>query len=174
MASVFGHSLVAIAFGKFFREQLRTPKFWLLGVMCTIFPDADVLGFKFGVDYDSFWGHRGFTHSLVFAALFGVLVAWLFYSSRRPILAVYFALCTASHSLLDAMTSGGRGVAFLSPFDDTRYFLPWRPIKVSPLGAKRFFSEWGLEVLKTEAIYIGIPVVIVVVLVIGFRSVNVK
>jgi len=34
----------------------------------------------------------------------------------------------ASHGLLDAMTRGGEGVALLSPFDTTRYFLFWRPI----------------------------------------------
>lgn len=30
-------------------------------------PDADVLSFKFGVAYGNVFGHRGFTHSLVFA-----------------------------------------------------------------------------------------------------------
>ncbi len=30
-------------------------------------PDADVLSFNFGVAYGNVFGHRGFTHSLVFA-----------------------------------------------------------------------------------------------------------
>ena len=45
----------------------------------------------------------------------------------------------ASHGVLDALTDGGPGVAFLAPFDDTRYFFPWRPIRVSPLW-RGFFS----------------------------------
>ena len=52
-------------------------------------------------------------------------------------------MATASHGVLDAMTDGGSGVAFLAPFDDTRYFLPWRPIPVSPIGVSRFFSGAG-------------------------------
>jgi len=38
------------------------------------------------------------------------------------------------------MTKGGLGVAFFSPFDNSRYFLPWRPIRVSPIAIHRFFS----------------------------------
>jgi len=72
-------------------------------------------------------------------------------------------MCTASHSLLDAMTTGGLGVAFFSPFENARYFLPWRPIQVSPMGFKKFFSEWGLEVIKSELIWIGIPFVLMLV-----------
>ncbi|MDA8886819.1 metal-dependent hydrolase [Bacteroidia bacterium] len=160
MASVFGHSLAALALGKAFSKELRKPKLWILGILCSIAPDADVLGFKFGIAYKSFWGHRGFTHSFFFAILFGFLIAYLFYKSRRNIIALYFILCTASHSILDAMTTGGKGVAFLSPFENSRYFLPWRPIKVSPMSASKFFSEWGLEVIKSELLWIGVPFII--------------
>ena len=162
MASVFGHSLAAVALGKSFTKEIRNPKFWILGIICSIAPDADVLGFKLGISYDSFWGHRGFTHSFFFAILFGVAITFLFYKTKRPILSLYFTLCTASHSLLDAMTTGGLGVAFFSPFENSRYFLPYRPIKVSPMGFQKFFSEWGLEVIKSEIIWIGIPLLVLV------------
>jgi inner membrane protein len=165
MASVFGHSIAALALGKAFKEELRKPKFWILGVVCSIAPDADVLGFRFGIAYESFWGHRGFTHSFVFAIILGFLVAYLFYKTKRNALALYFTLCTASHSLLDAMTTGGKGVAFFSPFENSRYFLPWRPIKVSPMSASKFFSEWGLEVIKSELLWIGIPFILILLIV---------
>jgi inner membrane protein len=58
------------------------------------------------------------------------------------------------------MTTGGLGVAFFSPFENSRYFLPYRPIKVSPMGFQKFFSEWGLEVIKSEIIWIGIPLLV--------------
>ncbi|MDC1430722.1 metal-dependent hydrolase [Bacteroidia bacterium] len=160
MASVFGHSLAAVALGKSFTKEIRNPKFWILGIICSIAPDADVLGFKLCIPYDSFWGHRGFTHSFFFALLFGATITFLFYKTKRPVLTLYFALCTASHSLLDAMTTGGLGVAFFSPFENSRYFLPCRPIKVSPMGFQKFFSEWGLEVIKSEIIWIGIPLLV--------------
>ena len=37
-----------------------------------------------------------------------------------------------------------------------RYFLPWRPIPVSPL-LTRFFSEWGWRVFSTELMLIWLP-----------------
>jgi inner membrane protein len=47
-------------------------------------------------------------------------------------------------------------VAFLAPFDDARYFFPWRPVEVSPIGL-RFFSRWGFEVLESELLWIWLP-----------------
>ena len=165
MASAFGHAFAAIALGSTFGKSLKTWKFWILGIACSIIPDADVVSFKLGIAYEDFWGHRGFTHSLLFALIFGIVVTLLFYrkqffSKSGLALILFFSLCTASHAVLDAMTSGGLGVAFFSPWDNTRYFFPWRPIQVSPIGAESFFSEWGIRVIKSEAIWIGIPGVI--------------
>ena len=159
MASIFGHALASIAIGSGFSKGLKNIKFWLLGIFCAVFPDADVLGFKFGIKYESFFGHRGFSHSIVFALIFGFIVAFLFYRKKKQFLlyALFFVLATLSHSVLDAMTTGGLGVAFFSPFDTTRYFFSWRPIKVSPIGVANFFSSWGLQVIKSELIWIGLP-----------------
>jgi inner membrane protein len=70
---------------------------------------------------------------------------------------------SASHGLLDAFTNGGLGIALLSPFNDTRYFFPWSPIMVSPIGVEAFVSKWGLMVIKTEMIWIWLPSLLVVV-----------
>ncbi|MBC3538485.1 metal-dependent hydrolase [Rufibacter sp. H-1] len=163
MASAFGHAVVALTLGKDYAPQENKTKLLLLGTFCTIFPDADVVMFKFGVPYEHFLGHRGFSHSLVFAGLLGIVITLLFYrrssltSPRGLRLCAFFFLCTASHILLDALTNGGLGVAVFAPFDNQRYFLPWRTIQVSPIGAKRFFSQSGLEVLKSEFLWIGLP-----------------
>src|SRR5262245_62425304 len=55
----------------------------------------------------------------------------------------------ASHGLLDTLTDGGLGAALFWPFDLTRYFAPWRPIPVSPIGLA-FLSPYGLSVAATE------------------------
>lgn len=162
MASIFGHAFVSIALGSTFSKQNKIWKLFSIAVICAIIPDADVIGFKFGITYGSFWGHRGFSHSFLFALLFGILTTFLFYrkqflSKKGILLILFFSLCTASHSILDAMTTGGYGVAFFSPFDNSRYFFPWRPIKVSPLGIANFFSERGLKVIQSELIWVGIP-----------------
>ena len=169
MASAFGHALTAIALGKSFSKAIRSWKFWILGIVCSILPDADVIAFKFNIPYESFWGHRGFTHSLLFSLLLGMSITALFYKSYLKqktglVLMAYFTLCTASHSILDAMTSGGLGVAFFSPWDNSRYFFPWRPIKVSPIGVENFFGERGIQVLLSELIWIGIPCVVYILI----------
>ena len=88
----------------------------------------------------------------------------------KSILALFYSFCTISHGFLDGMTTGGRGIAFFSPFDTERYFLPFRKIMVSPIGASRFFSDWGMEVIKSEAFWIGIPSMAVIFLVYQIRK----
>ena len=157
MATLFSHAVVAGAIGQGAPAKYRSNwKFWYLAVLCSILPDADVAGRWFGVAYDDLWGHRGITHSLFFAVLAGLLAA----ARLRPDwkrdgwkLAAILIAATASHGIIDAMTNGGRGIAFFAPFDSTRYFLPWRPIQVSPIGL-RFFSARGLRVIGSELIWI--------------------
>ena len=38
-------------------------------------PDFDVVAFKLGIAYHDAFGHRGFSHSLLFAAILGALAA---------------------------------------------------------------------------------------------------
>ena len=126
MPTILSHPAVAVA--------LRVPRrLAAASVILTILPDIDVLGFRFGIPYGSTFGHRGFTHSIAFAAAASALATLAIRGDRRAF-ALLFA-CAASHGLLDAMTDGGRGVAFFSPLSNQRYFFPWRPIRVSPIGA---------------------------------------
>jgi len=75
-------------------------------------------------------------------------------------LGAYLFLAAASHGLLDALTDGGLGVAFFSPFDNRRYFLPWRPIAVSPIGVRRFFTASGLLVFESELVAVWLPALV--------------
>jgi inner membrane protein len=161
MATAFSHAIVALAMGKAFRNKELSWRELFLGALCSVVPDLDVIGFSFGIQYGDVWGHRGMTHSVVFAALLaGILVA-LWYRSKPAAamtwLFLYFAICTASHGVLDAMTNGGLGVAFFSPFDTTRYFFPVRPVLVSPIGVSEFFSAYGVRILASEVIWIWLP-----------------
>src|SRR5262245_31157157 len=40
----------------------------------SMLPDADVIGLPLGVDYAAPWGHRGATHSLLFAVVVAMIV----------------------------------------------------------------------------------------------------
>ncbi len=164
MASIFGHIAASTAIGAaFFPKQMRTATYVLAG-FCAFAPDLDVLSFRFGIPYGSEWGHRGWTHSLVFAGALGSLTGWLFFRKDPHLLKIMLLLviCTASHPLLDMLTNGGLGVALWWPVDDTRIFFPAHPIVVSPLSAGAFFSRWGLKVLQSELLWIGLPGIVIV------------
>jgi inner membrane protein len=162
VASLISHAVAALGIGTVFARPGVPKRVWVIGAACSMMPDIDVVGFRFGIHYGDFWGHRGFTHSFLFAAILGIVAVVAGFGRDSPGLTrawlwLYFFLATASHGLLDAMTNGGLGVAFFSPFDDTRYFLPWHAIVVSPISLPKFFSGRGLAVLRSELIWIWIP-----------------
>lgn len=167
VASLLSHAVAALGISACFYQSRVPNRVWILGTACSLVPDLDVLGFRFGIRYADFWGHRGFTHSLVFAALMAGVVVLLFrhgIAGMPPlVLWAYFFLVTASHGFLDAMTDGGLGVAFFSPFDNRRFFLPWTPVRVSPIGVRRFFSARGLAVLQSEVLWIWLPAILLAV-----------
>lgn len=143
--------------------EQKLARFWLLTAGCAMLPDIDVVGLSFGVPYGSMWGHRGITHSICFAVLTGLVVGLISFADlqrNRFALVVYFFLVTLSHPLLDALTNGGRGVALFAPFSSTRYFSPWRPIEVSPLGVG-IFSARGIEVIASEIIWVWLPALLI-------------
>ena len=60
---------------------------------------------------------------------------------------------------LTSLVATGLGVAALWPLDKARYFLDWRPIRVSPLNLRVFFGRQGLEVLISEWRWVWLPCV---------------
>jgi inner membrane protein len=118
-------------------------------------PDADAL-FRHWVSSQHPFAHRGLTHSLFFASLIGFALALLFVKHKWNngqsfwTLTAIFALATASHGFFDAMTTGGAGVAFFTPFDNTPYFFPFRPIPVAPFSAAALFTVRGVNLLFWE------------------------
>lgn len=153
MASI-GHIAVGMAAARIndpARASWRSMAAWSALAML---PDADVIGFAIGVRYADPWGHRGAAHSLVLALAAAGAVAMAVprsasSGSSRPRSFAIAAAVAASHGLLDTLTDGGLGVALLWPFDLTRYFAPWRPIPVAPVGLA-FLSPYGLLVALTE------------------------
>ncbi len=158
---------MALALGKVSRHPVIGLRALGLGVLCAVLPDIDVIGFAYGIQYGDLWGHRGLTHSLAFAALLSAGLVAVCYrresDSVRAGMGLYLFLCAASHGILDALTDGGLGVAFFSPFDPTRYFFPFRPVAVSPIGIHEFFNEQGLYVLASEAKWIWLPAAVLFV-----------
>lgn len=168
MASIFGHGIVGFTLAKIVGKQNLK---WLLlmSILSTILPDFDVISFKLGIAYEHPLGHRGFTHSILFAFLWAIGLMLLLGKRNKIIWFFVIFLSTLSHGILDAMTSGGKGVGFFIPFDNNRFFFPLREIKVSPIGVGKFFSEWGLKVILSELKYIFLPCFIILITVFLIR-----
>jgi inner membrane protein len=159
MASI-GHILVGMAAARFSRQGHATT--WtpfgaaVLWSGVSLLPDADVVGFRLGVRYADPWGHRGATHSLVFALGVACLALAIAATARLPAMrtAVIALVVVSSHGLLDTLTDGGLGCALLWPFSDERFSAPWTPLPVAPIG-RAFLSGEGLRVATVELVLLS-------------------
>ena len=162
--ATLGHVAIGVVAARWrnARPGARRLAFSMVGLSAlSVLPDVDVIAFRLGIPYSNPYGHRGMTHSLLFAVAVGLLVALGLARRRRPVLglrrrsvladALLATVVVASHGVLDAMTTGGLGIEFFWPVDTHRYFLPWQFIPVAPIGA-RMLSARGLSVLLTEAV----------------------
>ncbi len=151
MATV-GHVAVGLAAGRAY--QHGRPPSWTAAALWSglaLLPDADVIGFALGVRYEDPWGHRGASHSLAFAIALGLLIGLAAGRFKGPAArtAFFAGIALGSHGFLDTLTDGGLGCALLWPFDLTRYFAPWRPIPVAPIGLG-MLSPYGAIVVLVE------------------------
>src|SRR6185369_14354122 len=120
MASI-GHIFVGMAAGRHYcrRQPTAWPPAAVMAVWAALSlgPDLDVCAFALHIPYEAPWGHRGATHSLVFAtgiaALAGLMAKAAKLDPWRT--ALVAEVVVASHGLLDAMTDGGLGSALLWP-----------------------------------------------------------
>ena len=111
MPTVFSHPAPVLALAALLGGRVST-RMLLFGILCAVLPDADVIGFRFGISYaDAFW-----------------------------------------------------------PFDQTRYFCDWRPIRVSPFVLKGLLSQRGLSVMLSELRWVWAPCLAVIAAALFFRK----
>lgn len=160
MPTIISHIAVPLAIGLGLGKRRISEHLLCAGVAASVIPDADVIGFKFGIEYASQFGHRGFTHSIFFALFLGLLASFAHkkLDCSRLSAFLFVSLCAASHALLDALTDGGLGVALFWPYDNMRFFFPWTGIEVSAIG-RGFFSMRSLSVLVSEFRWIWCPAI---------------
>jgi len=149
------HVVVGAAAARFVRRgqptTLSAPTAAVIWAALSMLPDADVIGFKLGIQYGDAFGHRGATHSFAFAVLVGFAAAAVARACGLPArrTGVVVALVVTSHALLDTLTDGGLGCALLWPFSNERFFAPVRPLPVAPIGTA-FLSRRGLRIALFE------------------------
>ncbi len=170
MPTIMSHAAVPIAGALVLGHGRLTVPIVAVGIALAMLPDLDVIGFGLGVQYGEAWGHRGASHSLLAAAIFTLLVAAIMRPVHFKTVALYLFACMASHGILDAFTNGGLGAALFWPVDGARYFAPFRPIEVSPIGSS-FFTGRGLAVLWSEFFTIWLPLAGCVILALSMKRV---
>jgi inner membrane protein len=166
--TILTHAAVGAVAVRLFLPERATPRLYACAAALSMLPDADTLPMLLG-DRGAWFGfHRGPSHSLLFAAAAGLAATLLLFPAERARIResgwrlwLFLAAVTASHGLLDTFTDGGSGIELLWPFADGRWFAPWTPIHVSPIGVRGIFSERGLLVLASEALFVWLPLLVV-------------
>ena len=163
MPTVFTHALVGGAFTQVAPAGPPRWKVLLILVLIAIVPDLDVIAFSLGIPYAHPLGHRGFSHSLLFAGVLSFLVCLAFFSEParlskrwRWLVGITF-LAAASHGLLDTATDAGKGIGLLIPFSEKRYFFEFRPIRTATVNPLVFFQRRSLAILWSEAVWVWLP-----------------
>jgi inner membrane protein len=132
------HAMLAVAVGSAWAPKSAPWVFLIAGAVCAVVPDVDLLAPLLWAEGREF--HRTVTHSLLFAVVVGAVAAIsvkrLMSGNCTRRLALYLALATASHGILDALTTHEMGVAFFSPISSERYVSFWQPID------SRFVEFW--------------------------------
>lgn len=133
MPTPISHAAVGFAVGSWSAPARPSTRVCLAAAACAALPDIDVLWSPLGLPPSSPFAHRALTHSLLFAAVAAIVVAFAFFRDEhwrayRPRLAFVFGLALLSHSLLDALSKYSLGVGFFVPFSEHRYRFPWTPL----------------------------------------------
>jgi len=151
-----GHVMVGLGAGRLAApHRTQVVRALVLFGVVSMLPDLDAVGFFLGVPYEATFGHRGATHSLglslLVAPLVGLVGHWLGLPARRVAALAFVTL--ALHAITDGLTDGGLGVALFWPLTAERFFLPWQPIMVAPIGPAALTTPYGRAVLAMELLY---------------------
>ena len=173
MPTVFSHPAVPLALGAGLGAEVVPRRLMLAGALVSALPDLDVVTSHWGIPYSASLGHRGFSHSLLAAAVVALVGAAAAPALRAGLARafVFLFVAIASHGALDACTNGGLGVAFLWPWSEQRFFAPegLRVIEVSPIGLGPFLSARGAAVLESEVRWIWLPALALGLILFGAR-----
>ena len=166
------HALVPVAAAIAVSRPLAHWRLVAFAAVAAMAPDLDALANPmFGLQADSIYSHRGFTHSLFIAMGAGILAAIIHRRLRvRPLTAAaVVGGAMASHGLLDMVSDTGLPVAILWPFSSARLYADWRPIH----GGELELSHWATQLpprLETELWQLVLPMLAVAIAIRGLRA----
>ncbi|MOA50918.1 Inner membrane protein YbcI [compost metagenome] len=68
------------------------------------------------------------------------------------------------------MTTGGKGVGWLWPWSDERFFAPWQVIRVAPFSLEKYLTPAGHAVIMSELLWVWLPGAILMTGMIALRK----
>ncbi len=156
MATIYTHAVVGLGLGRLYATRPMPWTYWGLVTVLPILPDLDAFSMA---SYGSLFGHRGITHTLLFALALSSLAAVATFRCFRVSwwsLAILFFAIIASHGLLDAMTRGGENIPFFWPLGG-RYG-NWGPLPVSDI-AFDLPDPRSSSAIRMELLWIWLPTI---------------
>jgi inner membrane protein len=170
VATIWTHAVVGFGIAQVYTPRRRVWLYWTLAAFLSVLPDFDTLWLA---PYGSVLGHRGLTHSLLFALWVGFLAATLTYRPLRAhlgALTAVFFVAMGSHGVLDAMTRGGANIPFFWPLADQRCG-NWGPIPNQDLGFE-FPDPRRSRALRAELLWVWLPTVVWIVAAMVYRAIK--
>lgn len=172
MPTLITHALLPLIAARVASRGRISPRLTMAGITAAVLPDADVIGFRLGVPYGAELGHRGASHSLLFAFICGLvaMVAAKRLKTSRRLAFAFVALAAASHGLTDMLTNGGHGIALWWPLSGERLFWAVRPIEVSSIGTRALTNGSLVHVLASEMLWLVLPTALLALLFRGLAA----
>jgi inner membrane protein len=163
MSTLVGHALAAtLATSTAGREA--APRRGLLvavAVATAMLPDLDIV-FFLALRPVGMVPHRGFSHTLLFAAASATVIALLTARVLRMSFGrvwLVLILAAASHPLLDYLMGAGPPVQLFAPFSERGYLCPWRVLPTAFYG-KSWGAYGSASFFTLNAVAAGLEVVI--------------
>ena len=165
MPTVITHALLPLIGAAAVGPPVST-RLAVAGMACAILPDADLISRWFDIPHTADLGHRGATHTILFALLMGALGAGGAASFRtsRAWAAGFLFLATLSHPLADMLTDGGKGIMLFWPLSDKRFRWLVHPVDVSPIGVRSLINGTLDDILLSELVWLVLPALLLAVL----------
>lgn len=169
MTTLYTHAVAGLGLARWCADRHMPWSYWTLAAVLPLLPDLDVFSMA---PYGSPLGHRGVTHSLLFALATGLIAASIVARPLRRqwwMLAGLFFAVAATHGLLDALTRGGEGIPLFWPLGG-RYG-NWGPIPVSDIA-----FDWPdprtSRAIRGELLWVWLPTMLLIVVTAAYRRVR--
>jgi len=141
-----------------------SPRLAFAGALVAVAPDLDIVGRAFAVPHYALLGHRGISHSLLFAAALACLAVPFMPAGRRLWSGLFLFAAAASHGLGDMFTHGSKGIMLWWPLTEARFGWQLQPVEASGILGRSIADGSLPGILLSELLWLVLPALLLAVL----------